>query len=359
MSFKHTVVMPKMSMTMETGELIGFHVSEGDEVKAGDVLFEVMTDKIDMEVEAPADGIIEKLVASPGAVLEVGKPVLIMGTQTQVLSFNFDSTESNEENSKLEIHNEDEVQPAFVQSDFAQIQNIEPDSTKIVVNENPKSVPAARTLAREKGVNLQTISPTGPFGTISYEDVLNANTDPAISARKQANKTLIAKGLELTNGVPQNSFTRTISIRKENQSDWHANLLAKWAKTLRSVGINENNDIGVALIIESKYGSALPVFKNPDQLDFASLVKLVSTTSDQARNGKVPLSMLNGATTTVFDLTHYKMVSNRPPLFPNQSTGLTVGFESQDLLSISLTIDLRVIDFYDGAILLDRLIEHI
>ena len=36
MSFKHTVVMPKMSMTMETGELIGFHVTEGQEVKAGD-----------------------------------------------------------------------------------------------------------------------------------------------------------------------------------------------------------------------------------------------------------------------------------------------------------------------------------
>jgi len=96
MSFKHTVVMPKMSMTMETGELIGFHVAEGQEVKAGDVLFEVMTDKIDMEVEAPADGKIEKIVAAPGAVLEIGKPVLIMETETQVLSFDFDAPESEE-----------------------------------------------------------------------------------------------------------------------------------------------------------------------------------------------------------------------------------------------------------------------
>ncbi len=50
MSFKYPVVMPKMSMTMETGELINFHVKVGDQVKSGDVLFEVMTDKIDMEV---------------------------------------------------------------------------------------------------------------------------------------------------------------------------------------------------------------------------------------------------------------------------------------------------------------------
>jgi pyruvate dehydrogenase E2 component (dihydrolipoamide acetyltransferase) len=64
MSFKYPVVMPKMSMTMETGELLLFHVKVGDQVKSGDVLFEVMTDKIDMEVEAPADGVIETLVGT-------------------------------------------------------------------------------------------------------------------------------------------------------------------------------------------------------------------------------------------------------------------------------------------------------
>ena len=81
--------MPKMSMTMETGELINFHVKVGDQVKSGDVLFEVMTDKIDMEVEAPADGVIESLVAAPGAVVEIGKPVLIMLTDTEVMAFDF------------------------------------------------------------------------------------------------------------------------------------------------------------------------------------------------------------------------------------------------------------------------------
>ncbi len=89
MSFKYPVVMPKMSMTMETGELIIFHVAVGDHVKNGDVLFEVMTDKIDMEVEAPADGVIEALVANPGDVVEIGKPVLIMLTETEVMAFDF------------------------------------------------------------------------------------------------------------------------------------------------------------------------------------------------------------------------------------------------------------------------------
>ena len=105
MSFKYPVVMPKMSMTMETGELINFHVAVGDHVKSGDVLFEVMTDKIDMEVEAPADGVIEALVANPGDVVEIGKPVLIMLTETEVMAFDFgtDALNSYPDNEVAEV----------------------------------------------------------------------------------------------------------------------------------------------------------------------------------------------------------------------------------------------------------------
>ena len=351
MSFKHTVVMPKMSMTMETGELIGFHVAEGQEVKAGDVLFEVMTDKIDMEVEAPADGKIEKIVAAPGAVLEIGKPVLIMETETQVLSFDFDAPES-------EVTPETaEITPVVSNPDPVAVTPVtQVVAPTLIVNENPKSVPAARKLATDKGINLQTIRPTGPFETITYEDVLNSNVDPAIAQRRQANKALIAKGIEMTLAVPQVSFTRAINKSAGSEAKWHAILVTKWAKTLRTFG---QDDIGVALIIESKYGSALPVFKNPDQIDLATLTELVRTTTEQAKSGKVPLAMLNGATTTIFDLTSYAMASNRPSLFPNQATGLTVGIDSVGALSISLTIDLRALDFYDGAIILERLVSSI
>ncbi|MEY3729202.1 MAG: dihydrolipoyllysine-residue succinyltransferase [Actinomycetota bacterium] len=351
MSFKHTVVMPKMSMTMETGELIGFHVAEGQEVKAGDVLFEVMTDKIDMEVEAPADGKIEKIVAAPGAVLEIGKPVLIMETETQVLSFDFDAPES-------EVTPETaEITPVVSNPDPVAVTPVtQVVAPTFIVNENPKSVPAARKLATDKGINLQTIRPTGPFETITYEDVLNSNVDPAIAQRRQANKALIAKGIEMSLAVPQVSFTRAINKSAGSEAKWHAILVTKWAKTLRTFG---QDDIGVALIIESKYGSALPVFKNPDQIDLATLTELVRTTTEQAKSGKVPLAMLNGATTTIFDLTSYAMASNRPSLFPNQATGLTVGIDSVGALSISLTIDLRALDFYDGAIILERLVSSI
>ena len=344
MSFKHTVVMPKMSMTMETGELIGFHVTEGQEVHAGDVLFEVMTDKIDMEVEAPADGKIEKLLAVPAQVLEVGKPVLIMETETQVLAFEFMSPS--------ELNANDEVAGVPEQVTTPEVVALTETSENKSLNKT-KSVPAARSLAAEKGINLQSINPTGPFNTITYEDVANANLDPAILQRQEANKALIAKGIEMTLSIPQISFTRSVAKSAGTQSQWHAQLLSKWAEVLRN--FKRTEVIGVALIIESKYGSALPVFKNPDQMELAALTSLVQQTTDQAKSGKVPLAMLNGATTTIFDLTSYQMASTKPVLFPNQSTGLTVGIDSAGALSLSLTIDLRALDFYDGAALLDRL----
>ena len=173
-----------MSMTMETGELIGFHVSVGQEVKAGDVLFEVMTDKIDMEVEAPADGKVEQLLAAPGAVLEIGKPVLIMETATQVLSFDFDGPAQDETPAPVAAATTPAAVPAPAPVVPAPVA-VTP-AAPVIVNENPKSVPAARNLAAEKGINLQTINPTGPFETITYEDVTNANIDPAITKRQQA-----------------------------------------------------------------------------------------------------------------------------------------------------------------------------
>ncbi len=205
-------------------------------------------------------------------------------------------------------------------------------------------------MADEKGISLSNIHPTGPDRTVMYSDVANAQADPKILERQAANRDLIARGIEMTRTIPQASFTRAVAASAGTSYEWQAKLLTAWAKTLRGFGYADN---GVALIIESKYGSALPVFKNPDQIQ--DLAKLIETTTDQARNGKVPLAMLSGATTTVFDLTHYKMAADQPLLFPNQATGLTVGIDAQGALSLSLTIDLRALDFYDGANLLDRL----
>ena len=342
MSFKYPVVMPKMSMTMETGELINFHVAVGDQVKNGDVLFEVMTDKIDMEVEAPADGVIEALVANPGDVVEIGKPVLIMLTETEVMAFDFGT--DNEPVAAVEVV----AAPAPVAAPIV-------PAAPIILNESVKAVPKARVEAANRGIDLRTVRATGPDRTITMEDVNGAQLDPAIAKRQAANKALIAKGIEMTRGIAQASFTRSVNANFD-----HATFIAAWAKVLRNrPDLAAHQHVGVALIIESKYGSALPVFRDPDQLKLADLAALVASTTQAAKNGKVPVAMLSGATTTVFDLTTYSMSSATPLLFPNQVTSVTIGYESATTKIVSLTIDLNFCDFYDGALLLDALVASL
>jgi pyruvate dehydrogenase E2 component (dihydrolipoamide acetyltransferase) len=343
MSFKYPVVMPKMSMTMETGELINFHVAVGDQVKSGDVLFEVMTDKIDMEVEAPADGVIESLVANPGDVVEIGKPVLIMLTETEVMAFDFGA--EDEPVAAVEV----------IAAPAPAITTPVAPAAPVILHETVKAVPKARVEAANRGIDLRTVRATGPDRTITMADVNGAQLDPAIAKRQAANKALIAKGIEMTRGIAQASFTLSVNANFD-----HATFIAAWAKVLRNrPDLAAHEHIGVALIIESKYGSALPVFRDPDQLKIADLAALVASTTDAAKNGKVPVAMLSGATTTVFDLTTYSMSSATPLLFPNQVTSVTIGYESATTKIVSLTIDLNFCDFYDGALLLDALVASL
>jgi pyruvate dehydrogenase E2 component (dihydrolipoamide acetyltransferase) len=362
--------MPKMSMTMETGELLLFHVKVGDQVKSGDVLFEVMTDKIDMEVEAPADGVIETLVGNPGDVIEIGKPVLIMLTETEVMAFDFGGDSAAPVAEPVapvvaapvveQVVTAPVVQPVaptpppVVQAVVAQ--PVAPVVTApIIVNTSVKAVPKARVEAANRGIDLRTVHPTGPDRTITFSDVNSAQVDPAVLKRQAANKALIAKGIEMTRGIAQASFNRRASANFD-----HAQLISAWAKVLRGrPDLAAHQHIGVSLIIESKYGSALPVFRDPDLINIDQLRTLVTTTSDAAKNGKVPIAMLSGGTTTIFDLTTYSMSSATPLLFPNQVTSLTIGYDSESTKNISLTIDLNFCDFYDGALLLDALIAYL
>jgi pyruvate dehydrogenase E2 component (dihydrolipoamide acetyltransferase) len=372
MSFKYPVVMPKMSMTMETGELLLFHVKVGDQVKSGDVLFEVMTDKIDMEVEAPADGVIETLVGTPGDVIEIGKPVLIMLTETEVMAFDFGgdtaapiaATPVAEPVAPVV----EQVVAPIVATPAAPVvaapvvqpvvptpAPVAPVAAPIIVNTSVKAVPKARVEAANRGIDLRTVHPTGPDRTITFSDVNSAQIDPAILKRQAANKALIAKGIEMTRGIAQASFNR-----RANANFDHAQLISAWAKVLRGrPDLAAHEHVGVSLIIESKYGSALPVFRDPDLINIDQLRTLVASTSDAAKNGKVPIAMLSGGTTTIFDLTSYSMSSATPLLFPNQVTSLTIGYDSESTKNISLTIDLNFCDFYDGALLLDALIASL
>ena len=340
MSFKHIVVMPKMSMTMETGELISYHVTVGQQVKSGDLLFEVMTDKIDMEVDAPADGTITALVGVVGATIEIGKPVLEMETETQVLSFDFSQPAAP-------IQEVQEVQEVVVAPPVIETPVIE---AAVVLPTSVRAVPKARQMAKDKGIDIRTVIPTGPDQTIMAADVEGAKDSPELAQRRAANQALIASRITEGALIPQATFTKIVEIDGKASE---AKLMKAWARVLKEA---LNTEIGVAKVTQSIYGSALPVYKNIESMETSALATLVESTTNSARLGKVPLAMLSGATTTLFDLRSMGIESARLGLLPGQSSTLTVGQAKKNKISLSLTVDLRVFDLYDAATLMERLI---
>jgi pyruvate dehydrogenase E2 component (dihydrolipoamide acetyltransferase) len=367
MSFKHVVVMPKMSMTMETGDLIAYHVAVGQTVKAGDLLFEVMTDKIDMEVDSPADGTITALVGAVGATIEIGKPVLEMETQTQVLSFDFaDDPAPAEPVAPAPVATPVVTPPPAPVSPVPPViappvaapqaapqvtvaTPPAPTHTAVVVNEKVRAVPAARALALEKGIDIRTVMPTGPDETIMYADVAGAQSSPELLKRRAANQALVAKGIAEGSLIPQVSVSQVVNLNAPSLSS----IMSSWSKLLKEA---LNTEIGVALVTESVYGSSLPVYKGIDAMDPIALNALIESTTQSARAGKVPFAMLSGATTTLFDIRKYNLSGGTLGLLPGQSSTLVIGAVGSDKVELTLTLDLRVFDLYDGAKLLSRLI---
>ncbi len=350
MSFKHIVVMPKMSMTMETGELISYHVTVGQQVKSGDLLFEVMTDKIDMEVDAPADGTITALVGVVGATIEIGKPVLEMETETQVLSFDFSQPTAPIQ--EVQEVQEVVVAPPVIETPVIQTPVIQTPVIKaaVVLPTSVRAVPKARQMAKDKGIDIRTVIPTGPDQTIMAADVEGAKDSPELAQRRAANQALIASRITEGALIPQATFTKIAEIDGKASE---AKLMKAWARVLKEA---LNTEIGVAKVTQSIYGSALPVYKNIESMETSALATLVESTTNSARLGKVPLAMLSGATTTLFDLRSMGIESARLGLLPGQSSTLTVGQAKKNKISLSLTVDLRVFDLYDAATLMERLI---
>ena len=150
------IVMPKMSMTMTEGELLVWHVNVGDQINAGDVVCEVATDKIDMEVEATASGTVVSLHGNPGDVMEVGTPLIMVESESDdLLAGIFDAPTAPAVSDGAA--NEPEVVVDVVAE--AELQSESSTSTAKVL-----ATPKAKATAAELGVDISKALPSGKIG---------------------------------------------------------------------------------------------------------------------------------------------------------------------------------------------------
>jgi pyruvate dehydrogenase E2 component (dihydrolipoamide acetyltransferase) len=353
------IVMPKMSMTMTEGELISYTVSVGQEVKAGDVVATVATDKVDMEVEADTAGTVLELSATPNQMINVGEPLLILETVGEdLLAGLFDSPPAKSAAvAELDVAKLETAEPVVVAPALTTIPEVEiPASATSVL-----AMPGARAKAAELGIDLTKVTAASTSGVIQVTD-LKVSIDPD---RRAKARTQIAKVTMASAAIPQFTVFRNIAIDHKfgkTAIKRTATLLKAWQRTLQAMPhlhVFWQNDaaqlltaVKVAIAIEAPYGFVTPVISVPSNPapEWDSEVAQIVTA---ATAGKIAVANLSGATTSITDLGDYAVLQANVMLIAPQATALSIGSISKTStglqLTAGLTLDHRVGDPGDAA----------
>src|ERR1051325_5430413 len=163
---------------MESGTIVKWLKGEGDPVEKGEPLYELDTDKVTQEVEAEASGVLLKIAVTEGEV-PVGRTIAVIGAEGEEVPAVEDSPE--EEGSPGAAREEDREQGRQAAAESSeQVTEIKEPTPAVQSNGGRvKASPLARRIARERGIELSSLSGTGPEGRIVAQDAERAAAIPA------------------------------------------------------------------------------------------------------------------------------------------------------------------------------------
>lgn len=207
------VVMPKLGLTMSEGKVSKWHKKQGDNVKAGEVIFEVETDKLTNDVVADQDGILRKVFVQEGETVLVTDPVAIIAN-------------ADEDISDLDVGASEDIKAidTDVSENKEEIKKVA--STIRREGEYVKSTPYAKKLAKEKEIDLAEVVGTGVEGRVLAKNVLDYKDEN----RKKTSPTAAKMAKEL--GVDINTIDSKGRIMKED-------ILSASGMMDKAVGANE------------------------------------------------------------------------------------------------------------------------
>jgi pyruvate dehydrogenase E2 component (dihydrolipoamide acetyltransferase) len=174
---------------MESGTIVRWLKSEGEQVEKGEPLYELDTEKVTQEVEADASGVLLKILAGEGEEIEVGKAIAVIGEEGEEVPDAEPEPEADAEAEEKEPEQEPaaeadekepEEEPEPAREEPAEQTETLPEPAPAEANGGRvKASPLARRIAREKGIDLRSLRGTGPEGRIVAEDVERAEAAPA------------------------------------------------------------------------------------------------------------------------------------------------------------------------------------
>jgi len=179
--------MPKLSDTMEEGTIVEWKKKSGDQVKAGDVLAEVESDKATFDLEADSDGVLQILVEQ-GVPAKIGAPIAKIGEGGAEAPAKQEApppkAKAKEPESQPAVADEPEPAPPPASPKQEKAEPAPKPPPQDGQTDGVKASPLAKRLAAEMGVDLASIKGSGPEGRIVKEDVIAAGGRPKADRRR-------------------------------------------------------------------------------------------------------------------------------------------------------------------------------
>jgi pyruvate dehydrogenase E2 component (dihydrolipoamide acetyltransferase) len=352
------VRLPQLGQTMEEGTIVSCLVKVGDEVKKGDVIFEIETDKATLEMESPTDGFVKHILAQVDETLPVGAPLLVLGDKDEEVPQSFiDSL-------KGAAPAEPQATSAAQEAAPAEPAKAEPEQSKPAGK--IMASPRAKKLAADLGVNLTKIKGTGPAGKITEQDVQTASESKPAEKVKPAHAAVTAdvkpgstiplnklqrltaeKMLKSKREIPcfyltvKADVTDLVYLRdKMNQAgnvkisynDFIVKAVAMGLEkypimTGQLIGetITLSEQINVGLAISVPDGLVAPILKNIPKKNIQQIASDSKALIEKARSNKLAPTDLEGGCITVSNLGAFGIDNFIPIVVPGQCSILGIG----------------------------------
>ena len=363
------IVVPALGESVTEATVSKWLKTVGEKVDSDEPVVELETDKVNVEVPSPSDGILENISVKEGDTVEVGALLGSIGAKKvqkidkeekkytpppkkeEVVPKIFDKP-AEKENKKVEqkiILKETPIEPPLILS-----KEIKSDKQ---VDEQTLS-PSARKIASEKNIDLSKIAGSGKNGVILKEDLLNLmGSKPAPNKRKITHgpeekikmtrlRMTIAKRLkEAQNNAAMLTTFNEVDMSKviQMKNDYKNEFIKKYSTKLgfmsffvkacvaalknypainaeiQGDSIIYKNYYNISFAVGTDKGLVVPVLRSPDEMSFAEIEKNILSLGEKARDGKISIEDLQGGTFTITNGGIYGSMLSTPILNPPQS----------------------------------------
>ena len=411
------ILVPVLGESITEATVAKWLKNEGDTVEADEAIVELETDKVNLEVPSPIDGVLSEINSKDGETVEVGA---LLGTISQngtqpsekkiITKIEPKKTENNVVN--LEIKKEvpkvfeepEEEEPLILTNE---VKEEKTDSS----NKNSEVLsPAVRKMVVENKIDLKKVSGSGKEGRILKGDLISMmGENPQPSERKikygqeerikmSRLRQTIAKRLKqaqenaaLLTTFNEVDMTGIMEMRKENQEDFQSRYGIKLGfmsffvkacvaalKMYPSVNAEIDGDeiiyknyYNMSFAVGTEKGLVVPVLRDADQLSFADIEKNIKTISEKARDGKITIEDLQGGTFTISNGGVYGSMLSTPILNLPQSGVLGMHniverpmvvdgeIKIRPIMYLALSYDHRIIDGKESVSFLKMVKENL